>query len=150
MSTLSVVHTGDPTLVKNVGTDRLNSSPDVRDAGMQLAHGGLTHRRPQTPGTWRIYLRCFQCYFDVQFSLQCSPDTIEVFPNLFLAKAPFPEYVHCGYIMQLLTRQLMIADFVKFWYVFEIHKWTYRHKGHNGGWSNNSYLLNCCHLSNSS
>jgi len=51
VSTLSVVHTGDPTLVKNVGTDRLNSSPDVRDAGMQLAHGGLTHRRPQTPGT---------------------------------------------------------------------------------------------------
>ena len=31
-------------------TEYVNSSPDVRDTGMQLAHGGLTHRRPQTPG----------------------------------------------------------------------------------------------------
>ena len=34
------------------GSERLNSAPDVRDAGGQLAHGGLTHRRPQTPGNW--------------------------------------------------------------------------------------------------
>ena len=41
-----------------VGTERLNSSPDVRDAVAQLAHGGLTHRRPQTPGYCHIHL-CF-------------------------------------------------------------------------------------------
>jgi len=45
-------------IVKNIGADRLNSTPDVRDAGMQLAHGGLTHRRPQTPGNWFVYIAC--------------------------------------------------------------------------------------------
>ena len=34
----------------------------MRDAGMQLAHGGLTHRRPQTPGNWHIHLQYSVCY----------------------------------------------------------------------------------------
>jgi len=42
--------------VDAIGTERLNSSPDVRDTVAQLAHGGLTHRRPQTPGDCHIRL----------------------------------------------------------------------------------------------